>query len=147
MKSNPVLRVILGAAAVMSLAAPSAQAIDASKANPFNWFKSKEAVVPGAAEQQAQEATAEAMLRDAKTAASTGNNDRAQSIYKDIVHRYRFTKAASDAQFEYALLVRRGGKLESAYEALQKFIDDYRSSARFNEIRMAKRFILKDLVL
>lgn len=133
MKANPVLRVALTAASVVALAAPSAQALDISKANPLNWFKEKDAVVPGASEQQVQEAAAEAMLRDAKTAVSTGNNGRAQSIYKDIVHRYRFTKAAADAQFEYSLSVRRSGKLEDAYEAFQKFIDDYRSSPRFNE--------------
>lgn len=133
MKANPVLRVALTAASVVALAAPSAHALDVSKANPLNWFKEKEAVVPGTSEQLAQEAAAEAMLRDAKTAVSTGNNGRAQSIYKDIVHRYRFTKAAADAQFEYSLSVRRSGKLEDAYEAFQKFIDDYRSSPRFNE--------------
>lgn len=133
MKANPVLRATLTAASVLALAVPSAKAIDFGKANPFNWFKEKEAVVPDAAEQQSQEAAAEAMLRDAKTAVSTGNSGRAQGIYKDIVHRYRFTNAAATAQFEYALLVRRGGKLQDAYDAFQKFVDDYRSSTRFNE--------------
>jgi outer membrane protein assembly factor BamD (BamD/ComL family) len=124
---------MLAATAAVALVAPSARALDASKANPLNWFKSKDAVVPGAAEQQVQEAKAEAMLRDAKTAASTGDSSRAQSIYKDVVFKYRFTKAAAEAQFEYASLVRRSGKLEDAFEAFQKFIDNYRSSSRFND--------------
>jgi outer membrane protein assembly factor BamD (BamD/ComL family) len=133
MKSKPVLRVILSAAVVAAVVAPSARAVDVKKANPFTWFKPKDAVVPGAAEQQVQEAAAASMVRDAKTAASTGNNGRAQSLYKDVVHRYRFTQSAAEAQFELALLTRREGKLENAYEAFQKFIDDYRSSPRFNE--------------
>jgi hypothetical protein len=133
MNSKPVLRVFLSAAVVAALVAPSAHGVDMKKANPFTWFKPKDAVVPGAAEQSIQESAAETMLRDAKTASSTGNSGRAQSIYKDIVHRYRFTRAAAEAQFEVALLTRRSGKLEDAYEAFQKFVDDYRSSPRFNE--------------
>jgi outer membrane protein assembly factor BamD (BamD/ComL family) len=133
MKAKPVLRILLTAASVAALVTPSAHAIDLGKANPVNWFKSKEAVVPGAAEQQVQEAKAEAMLRDAKTANSTGNSGRAQGIYKDVVSRYPFTKAAAEAQFEYAQALRRSGKLEDAFEAFQKFVDNYRSSTRFNE--------------
>src|SRR3954469_19414183 len=98
MKAHSALRVVmLASASAVALVAPSARAIDASKANPLNWFKSKDAVVPGAAEQQVQEAKAELMLRDAKTAASTGDSGRAQSIYKDVVYKYRFTKAAAEA--------------------------------------------------
>lgn len=133
MKAKPVLRVTLAAACVAALVASPARAVDMKKANPFNWFKEKEAVVPGAAEQQTQEALAQVMLRDAKTAASTGNSGRAQSIYKDIVYKYRFTSAAAEAQFENSLLIRRSGKLEDAYDSFQKFIDNYRSSPRFND--------------
>ena len=133
MKVTPVLRATLLAAATVALTAPPVSAVDMSKANPMNWFKTKDDVVPGAAEQQAQEAAAQAMLRDAKTALSTGNSGRAQGIYKDIVQRYRFTEAAATAQFELALSIRRSGKLQDAYDAFQKFVDNYRSSPSFNE--------------
>ena len=133
MNSKPVLRAALAAASVAMLAAPDARAIDFGKANPLGWFKEKEAVVPSAPERSIQEGAAEAMMRDAKTAASTGNTARAQGLYKDIVSRYRFTNTAASAQFEYALLVRRSGKLQDAYDAFQKFLDDYRQSARFND--------------
>lgn len=133
MNSKPVLRASLAAATVALLAAPELRAVDMGKANPLTWFKKKDATVPSAPERQIQEGAAEAMLRDAKTAASTGNTGRAQSIYKDIVSRYRFTNAAATAQYEYATLVRRSGKLQDAYDAFQKFLDDYRQSPRFND--------------
>lgn len=133
MNTSPVLRAALFATSAFAVAVPSAQAIDLKKANPLNWFKKEETALPGAAEQQAQEAEGQAMLRDAKTALSTGNTGRAQSLYKDIVFRFRFTEAAAVAQFEYATLVRAGGKLQDAYDAFQVFIDNYRQSPRFNE--------------
>jgi outer membrane protein assembly factor BamD (BamD/ComL family) len=132
MNSKPVLRATIAAASVALLAAPDARALDLGKANPLKWFDKKDEVVPGAPERQAQEGAAEAMLRDAKTASSTGNTGRAIGIYKDIVTRYRFTNAAANAQFEQAVLLRHSGKLQDAYDAFQKFITDYRQSTRFD---------------
>jgi outer membrane protein assembly factor BamD (BamD/ComL family) len=133
MNSKPVLRATIAAASVALLAAPDARALDLGKANPLNWFDKKDETVPSAPERQVQEGAAEAMLRDAKTAASTGNTGRATSIYKDVVSRYRFTNAAANAQFELAVLQRRSGKLQDSYDSFQKFITDYRQSARFDE--------------
>ncbi len=133
MNSQPVLRAAIACATVALLAAPDAHAIDLGKANPLKWFDKKDETVPSAPERQVQEGAAEAMLRDAKTAVSTGNTGRAQGIYKDIVSRYRFTNAAATAQFELAVSLRRSGKLQDAYDAFQKFITDYRQSARFDE--------------
>jgi outer membrane protein assembly factor BamD (BamD/ComL family) len=117
-------------------AAPAARAIDLpnlSKANPVNWFKKEEATVPNTGQKQTQEAAAAAMLRDAKTAASTGNKGRAMDIYKSTVKQYPFTDSAADAQFEYSKLLRESGKFEDAYEGFQKFITDFRQSPRFAE--------------
>lgn len=133
MNSKPVLRATIAAASVALLAAPDARALDLGKANPLKWFDKKDEVVPSAPERQVQEGAAEAMLRDGKTAASTGNTGRAISIYKDVVSRYRFTNAAANAQFEQAVLLRQSGKLQDAYDAFQKFITDYRQSTRFDE--------------
>ena len=133
MKVHPVLRVTLTTASALAIAVPSAPAIDFGKANPLKWFKDKEEAVPSVSEKESQEAAASTMLRDAKTAASTGNSGRAQSIYKDIVTRYRFTDSAANAQFELATIQRGTGKLQDAYEAFQKFIDNYRQSPRFND--------------
>ena len=133
MKAHPVLRIALTAVSSLALAAPSVHAIDFGKANPLSWFKEKEVGVPSVSEKQAQEASAELMLRDAKTAASTGSTGKAQSIYKDIVSRYRFTDAASTAQYEYAKLVRADGKLQAAFDGFQKFINDYRQSPYYND--------------
>jgi outer membrane protein assembly factor BamD (BamD/ComL family) len=133
MNSKPVLRATIAAASVALLAAPDARALDLGKANPLTWFNKKDEVVPTAPERQVQEGAAEAMLRDAKTAASTGNTGRAIGIYKDVVSRYRFTNAAANSQFELAALQRRSGKLQDSYDSFQKFITDYRQSARFDE--------------
>jgi outer membrane protein assembly factor BamD (BamD/ComL family) len=133
MKAESATRVALSAIAGLALAGTSAQAIDFGKANPLTWFKEKESAVPSTTEKQSQEAAAQAILRDAKTAQSTGDGGKAQSLYKDIVTRYRFTDAASNAQFEYAVLVRSEGKLQAAYDAFQKFINDYRQNSLFND--------------
>ncbi|MEZ0387199.1 MAG: outer membrane protein assembly factor BamD [Verrucomicrobium sp.] len=133
MKVHPVLRVTLTTASALAIAVPSAPAVDFGKANPLKWFKGKEETVPSASEKNSQEAAAAEMLRDAKTAASTGNSGRAQSLYKDIVARYRFTDAASVAQFEHSALLRSSGKLQDAYDGYQKFINNYRQSPRFND--------------
>ncbi|MFZ4768250.1 MAG: hypothetical protein ACOYMN_25165, partial [Roseimicrobium sp.] len=132
MNTYPVLR-IAAVAVAAAVVAPSARAIDFGAANPLNWFKEKEAVVPGAAESAVQEAAAQELLRDAKSALATGNTGRAQDLFKEVVFRYRFTSAAAVAQFEHASLVRRSGKLQDAYDAFQKFVDNYRQSPRFNE--------------
>lgn len=125
-------RLVIAALSSIALAQPSAQALDIGKANPLKWFKGKEESVPSISEKQAQEAEAQAMYRDAKTAISTGSTGRAQSILKDIVSRYRFTETAGDAQFEYANLVKQEGKLQAAFDAYQKLVDDYRHSPHFD---------------
>lgn len=132
MKVHSTLRVVLTVSS-LALCVPSSYAIDLGKANPLKWFKEKEENVPTSSEKQTQEAAAASLLRDAKTALSTGDTGKAQGIYKDVVTRYRFTDSAAEAQFEYAKILRTNGKLLDAYEGFQKFINDYRQSPRFNE--------------
>ncbi|MEI6535431.1 MAG: tetratricopeptide repeat protein [Verrucomicrobiaceae bacterium] len=111
--------------------APGSHAVDLGKANPLNWFKQKEESAPDNQQKQGQEAAAAGMMRDAKTAISTGNNSRAQDIYKSVVKQYPFTTAAAEAQFEYARLLRVGGKLQDSFDAFQIFITKYRESQLF----------------
>ncbi|CAN5790018.1 hypothetical protein BH11VER1_BH11VER1_23570 [soil metagenome] len=132
MKVHSTLRVVLTVSS-LALCVSSSYAIDFGKANPLKWFKEKEQNVPTSSEKQTQEATAAGLLRDAKTALSTGDTGKAQGIYKELVGRYRFTDAAAEAQFEYSKILRTNGKLLDSYEGFQKFINDYRQSPRFNE--------------
>lgn len=132
MKVHPTLRVVLTVSS-LALCVSSSYAIDFGKANPLKWFKAKEENVPTTSEKQNQEAAAESLMRDAKTALSTDNVGKAQNIYKDVVNRYRFTDAAAEAQFEHSKILRANGKLQDSYEGFQKFINDYRQSPRFNE--------------
>lgn len=89
-------------------------------------FKKPQKRVPAANELQAQEATAAAQLADARAKGD-------KNALKNIVESYPFTKAAAEAAFDYAMMVRQSGKLEDAFDAFQKFITDYRSSPRFND--------------
>lgn len=119
------------ATAAFLVTAPGAPAVDLTKANPLNWFKDKEANAPDNQQKQGQESAAAGMMRDAKTALSTGNNGRAQDIYKSVVKQYPFTGAAAEAQFEYARLLHASGKLQDSYDAFQSFISKYRQSQLF----------------
>lgn len=134
MKSSVFLRVGQPAAiALVALLVQPAHALDLDKANPLKWFKEKEKSAPDTATKNAQEADAIAIMRDARTAASTGNDGRARDLYKSVVKKYPFTDSAADAQFEYAQLVRAHGKLQDAYDAFQKVISDFRTSPRYAE--------------
>lgn len=132
MKVHSTLRVVLTVSS-LALCVSSSHAVDLGKANPLNWFKEKEENVPSSSEKQTQEAAAASLMRDAKTALSTGDTGKAQSIYKDVVSRYRFTDSAAEAQFELSTILRSNGKLLDAYDGFQKFISDYRQSPRFND--------------
>lgn len=132
MNVQPYFRVALMTATVVAASAIDTPLAAQSKLNPVNWFKKSAENVPSAAEQQSQEAAAQALLRDAKTAQSTGDSNKALSIYRDIVSRYRFTNTAATAQYEIASQLRTQDKLKDAYEAFQKFINDYRQSPLFD---------------
>lgn len=96
-------------------------------------FEKKSKVAPGANERQVQEAQATALLMAARDAQNSGKTGRAQSQYKDIVKQYPFTVAAGEAAYASALLTRASSDVNTAFDAFQKFINDYRSSPRFNE--------------
>jgi|GEM_PF-464449 len=130
MNAQPYYRVALMTSAVLAIAAPDTKA---AELNPLNWFKKKQESVPSAPEQASQEAAAQALLRDAKTAQSTGDAGKAQAIYRDIVSRYRFTDSAATAQYEYSALLRHEDKLKDAFQGFQKFITDYRQSSLFDK--------------
>ncbi len=117
--------------AAILVTAPGSHAADLGKANPLNWFKSKEESAPDNRQKLDQEAAASSMMRDAKTALSTGNNARAQDIYKSVAKQFPFTSAAAEAQFEYARLLHTGGKLQDSFDAFQAFITKYRQSQLF----------------
>ena len=96
-------------------------------------FEKKEKQAPGATERQAQEAQAVALLNEARAAQNAGKSGRAQSLYGAIVKQYPFTTAAAEASYANALLVRADSDVPTAFDTFQKFIDDYRSSPRFND--------------
>lgn len=122
------LPVLCPAAALIfcSLALPAA-ALD------FKLFKKAEKQVPGASERQAQEAQATAMLAEARMAESAGRGGKAQDLYKKVVKQYPFTNAAAEASYANALSVRQNGRVDDAFDEFQKFIEQYRSSPRFND--------------
>lgn len=96
-------------------------------------FEKKDKHAPGTDERQAQEAQATALLMTAREAQNAGKTGRAQSQYNAIVKQYPFTTAASEAAYASALITRANSDVTSAFDAFQKFIDNHRSSARFND--------------
>ena len=113
--------------ALPRLAALASLLVVATPAHAFLGFlKKPQKRVPPANELNAQEGQAAAELQAARA-----NNDK--GALKNIVERYPFTKAAGEAAFDYAMIIRQSGKLDDAFDAFQKFITDYRSSARFTD--------------
>ncbi|TDU64658.1 outer membrane protein assembly factor BamD (BamD/ComL family) [Prosthecobacter fusiformis] len=96
-------------------------------------FEKKQKEAPGTDERQAQEAQATALLMAARQDQNDGKSGRAQSQYLAIVKQFPFTTAASEAAYASALITRANSDVTTAFDAFQKFINDYRSSPRFND--------------
>ena len=96
-------------------------------------FEKKEKQAPAAAERQIQETEATALLAQARDAQTEGRAGKARSIYQQIVKLYPFTVAASEASYANAVLVRQDSTLQASFDAFQSFIDQYHSSARFDD--------------
>jgi outer membrane protein assembly factor BamD (BamD/ComL family) len=136
MKQQPALRLALCACLAGIAAAPQpSQAIDL---NPLHLFRSDEKKVPSAEEKATQEAAASEMLRDARTAASTGSTGRAQGIYKDIDRRFPYTDSAGDAAYENAVIERQNGRGTDAFDAFQNFITGHPKNRHFAEALQAQ---------
>ncbi len=116
-----------------ALAAASLFLLPTSSPAFLGLFEKKDKQAPGADERQAQEAQATALLMSAREAQNAGKTGRAQSQYNAIVKQYPFTIAASEAAYASALITRANSDVTTAFDAFQKFIDDHRSSARFND--------------
>jgi len=96
-------------------------------------FEKKEKHAPGTDEREQQEAQATALLMAAREAQNAGKTGRAQSQYNAIVKKYPFTKAAAEAAYASAVITRANSDVTTSFDDFQKFIDSYRSSARFND--------------
>jgi outer membrane protein assembly factor BamD (BamD/ComL family) len=93
--------------------------------------KSKEA--PNASEREQQEFKATALLTQARAAQTDGRTSKAQGLYEQIIKVYPFTVAASEASYANAILIRQNSSMSVGFDAFQAFIDQYRSSARFED--------------
>ena len=127
---------LMNAPVVSRLAAIStALLLAAGTASPafgfLDFFKKDQKKAPSAAELQAQESEATGMLREAHSAESAGSNGKATGLYDSIVKKFPFTNSAAEAAYGKAMLVRKNGKLQPAFEAFQQLIDGFRQSPRF----------------
>jgi len=96
-------------------------------------FEKKEKQAPATNERQIQETQATALLMQARAAQNEGRSGRAKGIYTTIVKKYPFTNAAAEASYASAILTRQDSSINEAFDAFQGFIDQYRSSPRFND--------------
>lgn len=114
------------AVAVSCASAPQASAF-------LGLFEKKEKAVPGSAERNAQEEQASTMLLQARDAQSNGRTGKAQSLYQQIIRQFPFTAAAAEASYANAVIIRQGSGLQQSFDAFQTFIDQYRTSPRFDD--------------
>ncbi len=114
------------AAAALSLAPLSSHAF-------LGLFEKKDKEAPASDVRQQQETQATALLMEARQAQNDGKTGRAQSTYTSIVRQYPFTNAAAEASYAKAVIIRSNSGISEAFDAFQEFIDNYRSSARFND--------------
>lgn len=125
--SLPRLSVCTVAVASLCAFAPPASAF-------LGLFEKKDKVAPGSSERQQQETQATALLMQAREAQNNGRTGKAQSLYESIVKAYPFTVAASEASYANAQIIKQSGSgLQESFDAFQGFIDQYRSSPRFEE--------------
>lgn len=115
------------AAAFLSVTTPSFALLD------FIFGGKKDKVAPHANERAAQEASAAAMLAEARLAHNAGRVGKAQGIYQSIVKQYPFTPSGAEAAYQSALITRHNGSMNDAFEAMQTFLNSHRDSPRFNE--------------
>lgn len=99
----------------------------------LDFFKKDQAKAPSAAELQTQEAEASTLLREGKAAESAGSSGKAIGIYDQILKKYPFTNSAAEAAFSKAWAIRQTGKLQPAFEAFQRLVNDFRQSPRFSD--------------
>lgn len=97
----------------------------------LDFFKKPDKQVPTTSERQVQEGEAASILAQARDAQMQGNGGRATSIYDTILKKYPFSQSAAEAAYAKALIVRESGKIQPAFDAFQRLIQDYRSSPRF----------------
>lgn len=128
----------MNAPAVSRLAAVSAALLLASgQASPawgfLDFFKKDQAKAPSASELKVQEGEASRMLAEAKSLDSSGSGSKAIGIYDQILKKYPFTNSAAEAAFAKAWNIRQTGKLQAAFEAFQRLVNDFRQSPRFSD--------------
>ena len=87
--------------------------------------------LPAREEIQAQDNTAAAMIAQAEQAAEQGKISSAIRTYKRVTARYPLTDSAATAAFRLGGLYENEGKISSAFEAYQDFIDTYKTGANF----------------
>ncbi len=93
--------------------------------------KSDPDTLPPREEIQAQDNTAAGMIAQAEQAAEQGKTGSAIKTYKRVKARYPLTSSAATAAFRLGGLYESQGKISSAFEAYQDFIDTYKTGANF----------------
>lgn len=100
----------------------------------LGFLKKKEPVAPETAERATMEREAQQILDQARAAQSAGNLSKAKSLYASLTRQYPFSRAAGEAAYTKALLLKESGaSLQSSFDAFQEFIERHRSSPRFED--------------
>jgi outer membrane assembly lipoprotein YfiO len=96
-------------------------------------FKNDLQRIPNSENLLQQEKQARAELENALKHESQGNTGQALSIHKAIVRDYPLSSAASTSQFKIGALYNSQDKPEKAFDAFQKFIENYTGNPAFSD--------------
>lgn len=73
------------------------------------------------------------MLAQARDAQANGRTGKAQSLYQQIIRQFPFTTSAAEASYANAVIIRQGSGLQQSFDAFQNFIEQHRTSPRFDD--------------
>jgi outer membrane assembly lipoprotein YfiO len=96
-------------------------------------FKNDLQRIPNSENLLQQEKQARAELENALKHESQGNTGKSLSIHKAIVRDYPLSSAASTSQFKIGALYNAQDKPEKAFDAFQKFIENYTGNPAFSD--------------
>ncbi|MEM9479355.1 MAG: tetratricopeptide repeat protein [Verrucomicrobiota bacterium] len=98
----------------------------------LNFFEEDLENAPDNAQLQAQEAQANKLVLEAQAFERDGRTEKALGAYKKVVDIYPLTTNAALSQYKTGTIYQKLGKFKKAFDAFQKFVENYKSSAAFN---------------
>ncbi|MFV1995763.1 MAG: outer membrane protein assembly factor BamD, partial [Verrucomicrobiales bacterium] len=114
---------VVATLATLAAASPS-QAV-------LGFFEKEPKKAPSASELESQEGKAQALFQEAVAREKKGKPGKTVSAYNKIVEKYPLTASGARSQFKIGELLEAENKGSKAFDAYQKFIENYKGSSLF----------------